>query len=173
MSQAIETANEINALKNELLEVYEPTVFELDYNAILGRIKTEYTSFTKVFKKEYKQDKKAIQLHHKNIVKKISDEEMLSLVEKLRKIDETRQWYADKAKSLREYFGEDVVDENTDYTVYQKRIIAFNAINNAIKIINDMVEFSITLVIRNNYCKNITNSCITEFYPTGRQSVVL
>ena len=140
LSQAIETANEINALKNELLEVYEPTVFELDYNAILGRIKTEYTSFTKVFKKEYKQDKKAIQLHHKNIVKKISDEEMLSLVEKLRKIDETRQWYADNAKSLREYFGEDVVDENTDYTVYQKRIIAFNAINNAIKIINDMVE---------------------------------
>ena len=52
LSQAIETANEINALKNELLEVYEPTVFELDYNAILGRIKTEYTSFTKVFKKE-------------------------------------------------------------------------------------------------------------------------
>ena len=140
LSQAIETANEINALKNELLEVYEPTVFELDYNAILGRIKTEYTSFTKVFKKEYKQDKKAIQLHHKNIVKKISDEEMLSLVEKLRKIDETRQWYADNAKSLREYFGEDVVDENTDYTVYQKRIITFNAINNAIKIINDMVE---------------------------------
>ena len=140
LSQAIETANEINTLKNELLEVYEPTVFELDYNAILGRIKTEYTSFTKVFKKEYKQDKKAIQLHHKDIVKKISDEEMLSLVEKLRKIDETRQWYADNAKSLMEYFGEDVIDENTDYTVYQKQIIVFNAINDAIKIINDMIE---------------------------------
>lgn len=140
LSQAIETANEINTLKNDLLEVYEPTVFGLDYNAILGRIKTEYTSFTKVFKKEYKQDKKAIQLHHKDIVKKISDEEMLSLVEKLRKIDETRQWYTNNAKSLMEYFSEDAIDENTDYTVYQKRIIAFNAINDAIKIINDMIE---------------------------------
>ena len=122
LSQAIATANEINTLKNDLLEVYEPTVFELDYNAILGRIKTEYTSFTKVFKKEYKQDKKAIQLHHKDIVKKISDEEMLSLVEKLRKIDETRQWYADNAKLAMEYFDEDVIDENTDYTVQKNEL---------------------------------------------------
>lgn len=58
---------------------------------------------------------------------------MLSLVEKLRKIDETRQWYADNAISLMEYLGEDVIDENTDYTVYQKRIIAFNAINEQLK----------------------------------------
>lgn len=49
--QAIETANEINTLKNDLLEVYEPTVFELDYNAILGqnqnRIHLVYKGFQK------------------------------------------------------------------------------------------------------------------------------
>lgn len=140
LSHAIETANVINSLKNEILDEYEPTIFELDYNGILGRIKTEYTSFTKIFKKEYKQDKKAIQFHRKYIVKNISDKDMLTLVEKLHRIDETRKWYANNANYFVEYLCEDVIDENTNYNVYQKRIMAFNAINNSINIINDMIK---------------------------------
>ena len=57
LSQAIEIADKVNALKNELLEVYEPSVFDLDYKSLFIRIKTKYASFTKIFKKEYREDK--------------------------------------------------------------------------------------------------------------------
>jgi len=51
LSQAIEIADKVKALKNELLEVYEPSVFDLDYKSLFIRIKTKYASFTKIFKK--------------------------------------------------------------------------------------------------------------------------
>ena len=135
---AINISNSINTLKNKLLEVYEPEIFTLDYKAILSRIKTEYTSFTKVFKKEYKQDKKSIQALHKDVVKKITDEEMLLVVEKLRKIDETKQWYDVNSTLSNTYFEESYFSENTDYVVFEKYIATFKAIKNAIGIVNEI-----------------------------------
>lgn len=135
--RATETANEIEAIKKRLLEVYEPDVFNFDYKALFGRIKTEYISFTKIFKKEYKQDKKSIQLLHKNVVKRISGDEMLALVEQLRTLDEKRQWYIDNAEALRSYFGI-TIDENTDYSVCYKQLATINAINEALEAIDKM-----------------------------------
>ena len=139
LNVAQNTAERINSFKNDLLKIYEPSVFELDYRAILARIKTEYTSFTKVFKKTYKQDKKSIMLHHRNIVKKITDDEMLSLVEKLRSIDEARQWYKDNACVLGKLFGEGVISEESDYSAFERQVVAFNAINSAISTIDKMI----------------------------------
>jgi hypothetical protein len=48
---------------------FEDSVFELDFNGIYSRYKTEYTSFLKIFKKAYKNDKKAIQASIRGIVK--------------------------------------------------------------------------------------------------------
>lgn len=138
LAQAAALAKTIHQQKTALLETYEPQVFELDYQGLLARIKTEYTSFTKIFKKEYKDDKKAIQLCHRDIVKKITDEEMLSLAEQLRQLAETRKWYDDNAEQLQHYFGEDCPNEHSDYSVYYKQLVTYKAINNAIGIIGQM-----------------------------------
>ena len=140
LNTARNTAERINTLKSDLLKIYEPSVFDLDYHAILARIKTEYTSFTKVFKKSYKQDKKSILLHHRDIVKKITDEEMFSLVEKLRGIDEAKQWYKDNAYTLNGLFGEGVVSEDSDYSSIEKQVAAYNAINSALSTIDKMID---------------------------------
>ena len=140
LTEAAEIANEINNLKRSLLEIYEPDVFNFDYKALLSRIKTEYTSFTKIFKKEYKQDKKAIQLLHKNIVKKISDEEMLSLVEQLREIDKKKQWFVENTVRLNQLFGNVLMNEDTDYDFYKNQIETFNSMNSSIKIIEEMIN---------------------------------
>lgn len=139
-NMAKNTAEYINSIKNELLVVYEPTIFELDFYPILKRIKTEYTSFTKTFKKSYKEDKKAIMLHHREIVKKISDEEMISVIEKLKCIEDARKWYNDNSIVLNRLFGEAIISENADYSILDRQIIAFNAINNSIDIINRMLH---------------------------------
>lgn len=140
LNDAKNTAERINSLKNDLLKIYEPSVFDLDYRAILARIKTEYTSFTKIFKKTYKQDKKSIMFHHRDIVKKITDEEMLSLVEKLRNIDEAKQWYIDNACLLEKLFGKSDISEYSDYATIEKQVEVFNAINNAITNIDKMID---------------------------------
>ena len=139
LNTARNTAERIDTLKSDLLKIYEPSVFDLDYHAILARIKTEYTSFTKVFKKSYKQDKKSILLHHRDIVKKITDEEMLSLVEKLRGIDEAKQWYKDNAYILNGLFGEGVVSEDSNYSLLEKQVAAYNVINSALSTIDKMI----------------------------------
>ena len=137
--QAIKVSNKVWSLKAALLETYEQSVFDLDYESILGRFKTEYTSFTKVFKKEYKQDKKSIQLCHKDIVKKISDEEMLSLVEKLREIDNVKRWFVDNASVLIELFGEELT-ENSDYTALKSSVEQYKTIRNMLSILNELTD---------------------------------
>ncbi len=138
LRQAKDVAGRIHFMRNDLLQMYEPTVFDLDYRSILARIKTEYTSFTKIFKKAYRQDKKTIRLHHRTVVKKVDDGEMLSLVEKLRGIDEARRWYTDHSFTLSTFFGEGVITEKTDYATLEKQIIAYEAVNSAIKTMEDM-----------------------------------
>ena len=156
LSQAIEIADKVKALKNELLEVYEPSVFDLDYKSLFIRIKTKYASFTKIFKKEYREDKKKIKFYRKDIVKSISDEEMLYLVERLRKIDETRQWFTNNIEILKDYFDIETINENTDFLTFKKCINAFNSTSEAIKIIIDMIE------IFNNI--NNKESIFIEYY---------
>ena len=140
LSDAVETANTINTAKNNLLKVYEPSVFELDYKGILSRIKTDYTSFAKIFNKQYKEDKKSIQLCHREIVKKISDDEMLFLVEKLRDIDEIRKWYVTNEGLFKKYFNADAVSEDSDYSIYEKQLSVYASINKSTNIIDNMIE---------------------------------
>lgn len=142
---AVNTADTIKELKSELLEKYESEVFDLDYKPILTRIKTEYTSFTKIFKKEYKQDKKSIQALHKEIVKKISDEELLFVVEKLREIDETRSWYEENAELLNSHFEGFAITETTDYDLINKKITVFYSIKKALKIFDEILSVYIIL----------------------------
>lgn len=139
LGTAKEVSQVINVLKNELLQVYEPSVFDLDYKSILMRIRSKYTSFIKVFKKEYKQDKKAIQLHSKNVVKKVSDEEMVSLVDKLRRIDKMREWYADNEYLLKRYFNCSVITEESDFSAYDKQLVTFASLVKAVKIIDKII----------------------------------
>lgn len=140
LSRAQNEAKRIISLKEELLEKYESTIFELDYEPILARFKTEYTSVTKIFKKTYKQDKKSIILHHRGIVKNISDEEMYDVLEKLKKIDESEKWYNDNSDPLSKLFGEGIIAEKTDYDTLEKQADAYKAVMNIIEIIDRMID---------------------------------
>lgn len=137
---AKDVSKRIKTLEAELLDIYEPSVFELDYRGILARIKTEYNSIFKFFKKSYRNDKKTIMLHHKGFAKKVSDEEMIFLVETLKKINEEKQWYQENAGILGRLFGREKISEETEYRAFEKQIKIFVAINNAIATIEKIVH---------------------------------
>ena len=133
-------ADSINGIKDEINALYEDGIYSLDWEGVLGRIKTEYTSFAKVFKKTYKADKKSILLYRREITKKLSDSDMLWIVEKLKSINETRGWYNHNKESLYEIFNDAIVDENSDYETINRQILSFELINIVIEKCNLLSE---------------------------------
>ena len=77
--------------------------------------KTEYNSIFKSLKKGYKEDKKALQLCRKEIVKKISHEELVETIEKLYEISQLQQWYTENSAILTELFGNIIFNEKSDF----------------------------------------------------------
>ena len=85
-----------------------------------------------------KQDKKTIMLHHRSVVKKVTDEEMLALAENLRAIDEGRRWYTDHSLALNACFGEGTITENTDYDTLENQLAAYESVCSAIMTMENM-----------------------------------
>ena len=120
--------NEINILKSELLNTFEKEVLEIDSKAILLRFKTEYTSFFKYFKKQYKSDKKEILGKYKDFVKKVEDSTVISVLTKLRQIGEISDWIHQNSDNLLQYFGEKFKSENTDIEDLEKTLSTFRTV---------------------------------------------
>ena len=82
--EAQTVANEIKNAKEKLMALWEPEILSLDYAPILLRYKTEYTNIFKVFKGQYKQDKKQILALSKTVLKKLSDDSIIELLTTLK-----------------------------------------------------------------------------------------
>ena len=119
LAEARKTAEEIAALKEELLGSYEPEILSLDYKPIRTRIRTEYTPFTKVFKASYKDDRKQLTALRKETAGLVSGEELSDVIETLHHLATARKWYSDQAEQLRLTFGTLRIDENSDYVKIQ------------------------------------------------------
>ena len=103
-------SSKLNELKNDLLSNYESNIFDLDYEAILGRFKTEYTNIFKHFKSQYKEDKKSFLYCSNTVAKKISDEEMLYAINVLKEINVIKNWYAANSEEILKLYGSLVDD---------------------------------------------------------------
>ena len=119
LAEAQAAAEEIAAVRSEITAAYEPEILELDYKPIRARIKTEYTSFTKVFKASYKEDRKQLTALRKDLAGLISGEELSDIIEKLHHLSNAKKWFTDNAEQLRQIFGSLSPDENSDYEKLQ------------------------------------------------------
>ena len=108
-------ADQINEIRNKLSQEYEDGIYDIDYDTILNRFKTEYSSVFKSLKSSYREDKKLFLMHSRQIGKKISDEEMIDTLELLRQLKEARQWYRDQEIQLNQFFGSEITSEKSDY----------------------------------------------------------
>ena len=138
-------ARQLSKLIAQLSSVYEVTVFSIDYNGILSRYKTEYTSFWKLFNKNYRTDKKLIKSQYKRIVKRISDEQVLELILQLRDAEELRQWFANNQDNFNKFFGNLLVDENSDFLKLEKYLMVYGALINSTQILQVMKDTALQL----------------------------
>ncbi|MDY9920263.1 MAG: DUF4011 domain-containing protein [Synergistota bacterium] len=139
LNDAQNAATQIHELVNLISTIYEDTVFHIDYNGIYTRYKTDYTSFFKIFNKNYKVDKKLVQGQFRQIVKRVSDKQVLELVSRLRKIEELREWFAQKQSEFQKLFGGLIKDENSDFFKVQNYLSAYAAIKDSISLLNNML----------------------------------
>lgn len=139
LEQVSTLASNLKNLKNQLLEIYEESVFSLDYIGMLDRFKTEYTGFFKMFKSSYKEDVKQIRLVCKEVRKKIPDAEIITLLQTLRQYNEDLERYrglaaqVDKLLDVREY------DIWFNWSAVKKRLDAFNAVGKLFQ--NDLATY--------------------------------
>jgi very-short-patch-repair endonuclease len=104
--EAQSVTNEIKLAKEKLLNDWEPEILNLDYAPILMRYKTEYTSVFKVFKGQYRQDKKQIQVLSKTVVKKLTDDAAIELLITLKHYHDKLHWINEKSAELSNLLGD-------------------------------------------------------------------
>lgn len=143
--QARQKVQTISGLRENIATTFEREIFDIDYKSILNRFKTEYTSFLKVFKGQYKADKKAILGLHKQVTKKISDAEVISILTLLKQIDEASCFLQEQRQNLEKYFGDRYVLEQTD----------FDALSRSLKTFNCIQQFREKIVLLNDLAKTI------------------
>ena len=94
----VEAAPEIskyNALCQEISNNYEKEIESIDYNAMYLRFKTASQSITKLFNSQYRNDKATILSLCRNGGKKITDSEVIDILNKMREKDNLQHWLND------------------------------------------------------------------------------
>ena len=112
-------ASEIKAIEQSLLQSWEKDILTFDYLPVLQRYKTDYTSIFKAFNQQYRADKKSIQALSINVIKKLTDEAALDILNQLKlyheKLDLFDSNSAAYAQVLGYYFTD--IDSNWDMII--------------------------------------------------------
>jgi len=137
-NDARNAATQIHEHVNFISAIYEDTVFHIDYNGMYTRYKTDYTSFFKIFNKNYRIDRKLVQGQFKQIVKKVSDEQVLELIMRLRRIEELRQWFVQKQPDFQKLFSDLIKDEDSDFLKVENYLTVYTAMKESISLLNNM-----------------------------------
>ena len=140
----------LDELNDLIVSQFENGIFDIDFQAIYNRYKTDYTSFFKIFKRSYRQDRKTIRVHYKTIVKKLTDKMVLDTISKLRTHSELTKWFSDAAGELMNYFGDSYDAGRMDFNLIESRLTAFKALNHAYRLLIEMLNTAETMERKEN-----------------------
>lgn len=126
VTDVIRSQEDLMEQRKELTCTYEEAVFDLDYAGMLNRFKADYTGFLKHFKSAYKNDIKQVRLLYKAVQKKITDDEIIELLQKLRQYHEKLQQYNSYAEKTSVILGVNEYAIDQDWELVRSRLDAFN-----------------------------------------------
>lgn len=156
LAQAVDIAGKLKLQRNQLLESCEETVFALDYASILNRYKTEYTSIFKIFKSSYKDDIKQIRLVFKEVRKKITDQEIITLLHTLRQYNENLRAYQGLSAQIAKLFDIQEYDFQYDWESVKNRLNTFDTLAQFFQ--NDAATYQF---VSDNCWSNIYDALVT------------
>ncbi|SFS07432.1 DUF4011 domain-containing protein [Anaeromicropila populeti] len=109
------TLMDIDEITLLLLKDFDREILDIDFSNIIKRYRTEYGSFLKTFKKEYRQDKKKMQALYTIPGTKIDDATILGALNKVKDIIEKRLWLEENQSSMAEFLGQYFLKSDTDW----------------------------------------------------------
>lgn len=118
-------ADTYKGIKQEILNLWEESVFDIDVDGMLMRFKTEYVNFFKVFKASYKEDIKAIRAVRKAIGGKINDAMVISLLQQIKMLQAEEKWFNENGQQFSSAIG---IHYNGVDTQWQNLLNAFELI---------------------------------------------
>lgn len=122
------TYKEIENFLAELKNKYDESILKIDYQGILLRFKTDYTSFTKIFKRTYKEDKKFIASFAVNVEKKLEDEEVIRVLTLVKDINEKRNWLNENNYRIKTILGKRYIEKYTKWNELEVAVEVFKNI---------------------------------------------
>ena len=125
LQQLSQLSENLKKQRTAILETCEASVFDIDADGMLDRFKADYTSFFKIFKKSYKDDLKQIRLSYREVRKKISDEEIIELLQKLKQYHEEIQKYQSYAPEVAQSLSVDHYDIDYRWEAEEARLDLF------------------------------------------------
>ena len=129
LSDAVnEYANTVSTIQAE----YERDIFSIDYNSMYIRFKSEYTSIFKSLNGKYRADKRLMQGLHRAASEKLTDDEIVAVLARLRRLDELKDGLAGIEGSLRSAFGSLYQGVGTDLAIINARGHAYSAMRECI-----------------------------------------
>ncbi len=135
--KSIEKAKEIVAriekAKAVVLEEYDKAVLDIDCAGILARMDNEYTTFLGKISPAFKADMNAIRVHRRSSVKKITYEEMLDILEKIKKYRNTQAEMDINKEEFSKNMGGWYDAERTDFAAAEAAISRFDHIRSMYK----------------------------------------
>lgn len=152
ISKYKELSLKINSLNNEILSNWEKEIFDIEYIEILNRFKTDYKSIFKVFKSNYRADKKTIIKNCKDPLAKISDQQIVEVLLKIKELNELTAELANNKSSIDEMYGSAFSGTNTDWEAVSLDLSSLQKILNLYPAASTQNEFK-NILINNEYDK--------------------
>ena len=126
--EAKNTYEQLQLYTQEVLAKFDQEIFNVDCVAMLKRFKTEYTSFFKIFNKNYKSDKNIIRSISREVIKKIDDYSIIKILEKLKNIVDKKSWIGENSDIMSSLFGGHYKKERTDWNELEESLSSFEKI---------------------------------------------
>ncbi|MBV4426491.1 DUF4011 domain-containing protein [Clostridium tyrobutyricum] len=101
---------------------YDVKILDIDFENMLIRFKTEYTSVFKVFKKNYKSDRNVLKSYSNKVVKNINDNKCIELLNQIKEINRLKEYFSNNEQRFIKYFGNHFKKEYTNYEELKKAI---------------------------------------------------
>ena len=112
-------------IKKSISDEYEKEIFEIPYNEIYFRYKECCSSFLKIFKSQYRNDKKLFKSYRKQNNTKISDQDVLDVLNRLRDLQETVDWMKENADVINRDFPNFYSNESTNFEEIENHLVSY------------------------------------------------
>lgn len=143
MVNAQQLVSEVQRARKKILDEYEGDILHVDYNGLLVRFRTEYTSFFGKLKSGYKQDCNLIRASRKIPVKKLPYDEALRVLEGIKLYYSKCKELEEKEKEFQTMLGGWYCGEDTDFAAVERALNAFHQLTEKYKTIPSRVKADI------------------------------